>query len=173
MNPWTKGYFIWSMSGGAGYMLSLTKNDRLLLCPYMNVSVGSYRYKFVDQHLPNANIIIGGHDIGYVNSLVFIDRSVCATPCVKLIYQYDHISLFASVGYCMPLMKKEMIAFKQNDVYGYKANCASSDFVQDYEGHAVHENIIEDMRFLQASAGMIVRINDNGHHVPKIKPVQW
>lgn len=171
MNPWTGGYFIWNMSAGAGYMYSLTKDERLLLCPYMNLSVGSYRYKFFDQHL-DGTIIANGHNLGYINSILFIDRTVCATPALKLIYQYRRISLYASVGYCIPFMKKEMISFKQTDVGGNKVSCSASDFILDYDGHAVHKDIIEDTRFLEASAGMILRINDV-HHVQKIKPVQW
>lgn len=171
MNPWTHDYFMWNMAAGAGYMYSLSRDERWLLCPHMDISAGAYRYKFVDMPV-SSTVIVDSHTIKGINSIIFIDKSLCLTPALKLIYQYSHVSFYASVGYCVPVMKKEMIAFKENDVKSHKVDCANSDYVMDYEQHAIHENIIEDVKFLQASAGMIVRLSEP-HHNLKFTPAQW
>ncbi|MBS1635114.1 MAG: hypothetical protein JST26_04260 [Bacteroidetes bacterium] len=169
-NPWTEDHFIYKISAGIGYVFSLSDNERTLLRPHIDLSCGGYRYKIGTDFndVSGQGILLNDRNIGsHISSISYVNQHMAVSPGIDIIYQYEHINFFAGIGYYMPFASKEYFAFKVSDTKTYKVNMSGSDLVADYEGHSVRRNLVENIGFIQARAGMTVRIGETYHNIRK------
>jgi hypothetical protein len=166
-SPKIDTHFSWNYSTGLGYVFSLTKDERALLRPRIDMAFGSYRNKIGTNFSNDQDIILEGHDLGRsITSITYINRCLSVSPGMDMVYQFDRITLFAGISYYMPLLHRELIQFKMDRVR-YPLELRHSGMIHDAEGYTVSENAVENIGFLQARAGLSVIIGESSHVAKK------